>query len=283
MQIFSLNKRQGHFKLNTMHDDQFRQLLDEFNFSWSGYRKVRKSVKKRISRHMQELHCSSMMAYLDLIRHNTEVRQDCELRMTVSISRFFRDKQLWVGLEDDIIPGILKRHPKRLSIWSAGCARGEEVYSLKIVWHRLSQTYRNLPVLNITGTDKHPDYINKARAGEYTKGSLKEVTTELRDRYFNIRKGGHRFDVKLFVKADIDWKVQDIFVAPPGSGFDIIFLRNNLLTYYKEPLKEEGLGVVVKALAPRGWLIVGSHEKVPAIAKQLRRHHSIPWAYCWED
>ena len=216
-----------------MHDDQFRQLLDEFNLSWSGYRKVRKGVKKRISRHMQELKCPSMQTYLDLINQDETVRQECELMMTVSISRFFRDKQLWVGLEDDILPGILKRHPKILSVWSAGCARGEEVYSFKIVWDRLSQIYAHLPVLEITGTDKHPEYINKARAGEYTKGSLKEVTSEMREHYFDIRKSGQRFDVKSFVKAGIDWKAQDIFAASPGSGFDIIFLRNNLLTYYK--------------------------------------------------
>ncbi len=262
-----------------MHDDQFRQLLDRFDRSWSGYRKVRKGVKKRISRHMQDLNCSSMRAYLDLINQDEAVRQDCELKMTVSISRFFRDKQLWIGLEEDIIPGILKRRPERLYVWSAGCARGEEVYSLKIVWHRLSQTNTHLPVLDIIGTDKHPAYIHKARAGKYTKGSLKEVPSELLEHYFDIRKSGHRFDVKPFVKKDIDWKVQDIFAAPPGSGFDIIFLRNNLLTYYKEPLKEEGLGRVVKALAPKGWLLVGSHEKVPVIFTELKRHHSIPWAY----
>jgi chemotaxis methyl-accepting protein methylase len=263
-----------------MHDDQFRQLLDALDLAWSGYRKVRKGVKKRISRHMQELNCSSMQTYLELIQQNNEVRQACDLRMTVSISRFFRDKQLWVGLENDIIPTILERHPKKLQVWSAGCARGEEAYSLKIVWHRLSQTYANLPALDITGTDKHPDYINKARAGEYTKGSLKEVPTEMREHYFDIRKSGHRFDIKAFVKAGVDWKVQDIFAVPPGSGFDIIFLRNNLLTYYKAPLKEEGLGGIVKALAPKGWLIVGSHEKLSAGVPHFRRHPSIPWAYC---
>ncbi len=263
-----------------MHDDQFRQLLDKFDFSWSGYRKVRKGVKKRVSRHMQDLNCSSMKAYLDLINQDETVRQDCELRMTVSISRFFRDKQLWIGLEEDIIPAILKRQSKRLHVWSAGCARGEEVYSLKIVWHRLSQTHTHLPVLNITGTDKHPAYIHKARAGEYTKGSLKEIPPELLEHYFDIRKSGHRFDVKPFLREDIDWGVQDIFATPPGSGFDIIFLRNNLLTYHKAPLKEEGLGRVVQALASKGWLIVGSHEKLPATELNFKRHPAIPWAYC---
>jgi chemotaxis methyl-accepting protein methylase len=283
IQIFSLNNCQGHHKLNTMHDDQFRKLLDTFDFKWSGYRKVRKGVKKRISRHMQETNCPSMHGYLALIAQNETVRRECELRLTVSISRFFRDRQLWVGLEQDILPGIIKTQREKLRVWSAGCARGEEVYSLKIIWDCLKPTYAQLPVLEITASDKHPDYIEKARAGVYAKSSLKEVPTEMRERYFDIRKSGNRFDIKAFIKADIDWKVQDIFAEPPGAGFNIIFLRNNLLTYYKEPIIEEGLSRVSKALIPQGWLIVGSHEKLPVGASNFRRHESIPWAYQWED
>lgn len=265
-----------------MHDDQFRQLLNEFNFEWSGYRKVSKGVKKRISRHMQKLNCSGLQAYLDLITQNDAVRQECELRLTVSISRFFRDYQLWVELQKNLLPGILKPHRNRLRVWSAGCARGEEVYSFKILWDRLKHSYVNLPVLEIIATDKHPDYIDQARVGRYAHSSLKEVPPDMRERFFKIRKSGPRFQIRSFVKAGIEWRVQDLFAEPPGVDFNIIFLRNNLLTYYKAPLREEGLSRVSKALIPHGWLVVGSHEKLPAGAPIFRRHHSIPWAYCRE-
>ena len=274
-----MNCRRGWLTIKFMDDDQIRQLLDGFGRAWAGYRKVRKGVKKRISRHMQELNCPDMMAYLDLLGHNPAVRKECELRMTVSISRFFRDRKFWVDLEEQILPGMLAAQPRRVKVWSAGCARGEEVYSFKIVWERLKLKCAHLPALEITGIDKHPGYIEKAKAGVYAASSLKEVPAEMRQHYFDINKNGRRFDVKPFVKAGITWKVQDIFAGPVGSGFDIIFLRNNLLTYYKEPLKEAGLKCVVRALAPDGWLIVGSHEKMPAAAANLRRHHSIPWAY----
>ncbi|MGD2100447.1 MAG: CheR family methyltransferase [Desulfobacterales bacterium] len=223
-----------------------------------------------------------MQAYLDLIAQNNIVRQECELRIMVSISRFFRDRHLWAGLETDILPAVIKSQQRQVRVWSAGCGRGEEVYSLKIVWDRLGQTYPHLPGLTIIGTDKHPDYIKMARAGVYTPGSLKELPPDLRGQYFDARKGGNRFCIKAFVKADIDWKVRDILAEPPGTAFNIVFLRNNLLTYYKEPLKEEGLSRVSKALIPKGWLIVGSHEKLPAGALNFRRHGSIPWAYCRE-
>ena len=262
-----------------MDDDQFRQLLDRFDYSWTGYRKVRKGVKKRISRHMQELSCPNIKVYLDLLDENDMARQESERRMTVSISRFFRDRKLWHDLEKEILPRMIQIEKKILRVWSAGCARGEEVYSFKIVWDRFIRKFAHAPDLVLTATDIHPDYIEKAREGIYTKSSLKEVSRDIREHYFEIRKSGHHFEEKAFLKKGLDWKVQDIFADPPGSAFDIIFLRNNLLTYYKEHKKKEGLNKVIKALAPDGWLIVGSHEKMPAGALNLERHNFIPWAY----
>lgn len=270
-------KRRHKFKI--MDDDQFRQLLDWFDYSWSGYRKVRKGVKKRISRHMRELKCPNIAAYLESLNKSDELQQECAKRMTVSISRFLRDRQLWHDLEDHVLPRMIERERKALRIWSAGCARGEEVYSFKIVWDRLNEKYQQLPEIEIVATDMHPDYIDKARAGVYAKSSMKEVPREVREHYFDIGKSGNRFDIKAAFKKGIEWKVQDIFSDPPGSAFDMIFLRNNLLTYYKAHLKIEGLKRVLKALAPDGWLIVGSHEKLPSAVSNLQRHHSIPWAY----
>jgi chemotaxis protein methyltransferase CheR len=262
-----------------MDDDQFRQLLDWFDFSWSGYRKVRKGVKKRISRHMQELKCSNINAYLNLLNQNAELRQECEKRMTVSISRFLRDRQLWYVLENDILPRMIESEKKALRVWSAGCARGEEVYSFKILWDRLNKKYGQLPEIEMVATDIHAGYIEKAKVGVYSKSSLKEVQPEIREHYFDVRKSGNRFAIKAAFKEGIDWMVQDIFSNPPGSAFDIIFLRSNLLTYYKAHLKIEGLKSVLKALAPDGWLIVGSHEKLPSTVSNMQRHNSIPWAY----
>jgi len=265
--------------MRIMDDNQFRQLLDEFNFSWAGYRKVRKGVKKRITRHMQEVNCPNIKVYLDLVNKSAEMRQECEKRMTVSISRFFRDRQLWHDLEADVLPRLVEREKKTLRVWSAGCARGEEVYSFKIVWDRLKEKYEQLPEIEIAATDMHPDYIEKARAGIYAKSSLKEIPQEVRGRYFDIKKNGNRFGIKAVFKNGIDWKVRNIFSNSPEFAFDIIFLRNNLLTYYKEHLKAEGLKRVIKALVPDGWLIVGSHEKVPAAISNMQRYNSIPWAY----
>jgi chemotaxis protein methyltransferase CheR len=87
-----------------MDDTSFIRLLEYFNLSWSGYRKVRKGVKKRIARHMQALNLSSMDDYLKLIDKDEDVRKKCFWHLTVSISRFYRDRHLWERLGREILP-----------------------------------------------------------------------------------------------------------------------------------------------------------------------------------
>jgi chemotaxis methyl-accepting protein methylase len=263
-----------------MDDLQFRQLLDYFQYSWAGYRKVRKSVKKRISRHMQNLNCLNIEAYLDLIRQNAQEHQECERRMTVSISRFFRDRKLWLDLEKEILPQLLAIEKDILKVWSAGCARGEEVYSFMMIWDRLKTSQKRLPKLEFTATDMQPEYIEKAQDGIYARSSLKEVGDEFRDIYFDKKKGGNRYDVKAWLKENITWQVRNILSAPPDTGFHIIFLRNNLLTYYRYRLMKNPLSKILKSLNPGGWLIIGSHEKLPDDESSgFTRNPATPWAY----
>jgi chemotaxis methyl-accepting protein methylase len=262
-----------------VNDHQFRQLLDNFQYSWAGYRKVRKGVKKRISRHMQELKCPNVETYLDLLRNNVQDRQECERRMTVSISRFFRDRKLWLDLENEILPELLEAEKETLKVWSAGCARGEEIYSFRIVWERLKTRFEHLPGLEMTATDMHPEYIEKALAGIYTKSSLKEIPEEMRDVYFDMKKGGNRYDLKPMFRKKIIWQTQNMFSNPPGSGFHIIFLRNNLLTYYQNHLIKKPFAKILQSLNPGGSLIIGSHENLPDESSGLTRNPSTPWAY----
>lgn len=246
-----------------MDDQQFRQLLNRFGFSWKGYRKVRKGVKKRINRHMKELGCRDMAAYLAELEKEDESRRHCELLLTVSISRFFRDRKFWITLEKKLLPDLIRKKRKSIKVWTAGCASGEEVYSFRIVWDRLQKSIAQVPELEIVATDINPVYIDRARAGIYSPSSLKEVKEEFQTIYFR-RKGVKKlYKVKASLGRDIRWKIHHLLSDPPALDFDIIFLRNNVLTYYEDRLKEEAFKKVLKSLAPDGLLIIGSHEELP--------------------
>ena len=246
-----------------MDDQQFRQLLNRFGFSWSGYRKVRKGVKKRIRKHMNALGCYNITTYLTELDKSDEVRKKCELLLTVSISRFFRDREFWKSLEKKYLPDLIDKNVEKINVWSAGCACGDEVYTFKIIWDRLKNSFAHLPKLEVIATDINPDYLEKARAGIYSSSSLKEVTEEFQSTYFIKKKGKKLFEVNASLKKDITWKTHHLLSDPPGSKFDVIFLRNNVLTYYENLLKKKAFRKILEVLAPHGFLIIGSHEHLP--------------------
>jgi len=252
-----------------MNDQQFRQLLNRFGLSWDGYRKVRKGVKKRICRHMHELGCRTMQEYFFALDQNKDARQDCERLMTVSISRFFRDRGLWRTLENEILPAIIKGNKKRVKVWSAGCACGEEVYSLAILWHTLGGCFQHMPELQLLATDMNPVYLNKARIGIYSRSSLKEVPEAVRTRYFKCWMKKQTYAVAERLKEGIVWQGHNLLADPPGTDFQLVFLRNSLLTYYEDELKEPAFQKVLDSLAQHAFLIIGTHEKIPPATQGL--------------
>jgi len=208
-----------------MDDDQFKLILDRFGYSWSGYRKVRKGVKKRIVRHMQKIGCRDVNEYTANLTDSADLHSDCEKLLTVSISRFFRDKKLWEGLERQILPELLNDFKGSIQILSAGCARGEEIYSLKIVWDLLN----NPAGLTLNAVDLNPEYISAAKTGVYNRGSLKELSPELISTYFSPVRGRHRFEIIPELKADISWQVGNLADGLPVSNYHLNFARKSAL------------------------------------------------------
>ncbi len=262
-----------------MDDQQFRQLLDHFGYSWRGYRKVRKGVKKRIRRHMYQLGCRDVSTYLLKLDKNEDARLQCEQIMAVSISRFFRDRKLWETLEKEILPELIEKHRKKIAVWSVGCACGEEVYSLKILWGRLINFRTNVPELEITATDMNPEYLQRAKAAIYPSSSLKEVPNHFRLIYFREKKGGKHYEVKTSLKKGIKWFTHHLRSDPPEAQFHLIFLRNNLLTYYQDEFKNSAFEKVMNCIAAGGFLIIGCHENLPFESQNLLSFSSLPYVF----
>jgi chemotaxis methyl-accepting protein methylase len=317
-----------------MDDNQFRILLEYLQYSWPGYRKVRKGVKKRIHRHMQQLGCRNVMDYLKILDLEPGAHHECELLMTVSISRFFRDRRLWEMLKNRWLPDMIANDPPGLKVWSAGCACGEEAYSFKIIWELLGQQFEHLPALDLLATDRHPNYLERARSGIYNRSCLKEAISFLKNRilvqgrggaefsrgagfpvrsnsfcesqtggileyfeelkrgtnkdigpkdifeiasdpdwreiYFESRKGSWQYAIKDHLKSRIRWEIHHLPTDSPGRGFDIIFLRNNVLTYYRQEAQKKTLTGILNSLSPGGLLIIGCHEALPFQPQSLR-------------
>jgi chemotaxis protein methyltransferase CheR len=257
-----------------MKDSNFLELLTRLGLSWAGYRQVRKGVKRRISRHMQRLSLRTIGEYLLELEENPEVREETWRLLAVPISRFFRDVALWQSLERSVLPAVLARGGGRRRVWSAGCARGEEAYSFAIVWRSVATHWAQAPELELWATDINPALLAEAQSGVYPASSLREVAEPWRAACFE-RLGESSFAVVATLKTGIRWRVHDLLSEnPPGSDFQVIFLRNSLLTYYNETLQKAALERIAQSLAPGGVLVVGSHEKLPyeSLGLRLYRH-----------
>lgn len=268
--------------IDMLSDDDFRLLLDRLDRPWSGFRKVRKSVKKRLRRHMENLQCLTIEDYLRRIGADPAARGECEQRMIVTISRFFRDRRLWDQLQTRILPSLAARFPYGLAAWSAGCANGEEPYSLSMIWEAAEASMPEPVDLRILATDAQPSCLQRAREGCYPVSSLKQVPEGFKKQWFQKAPGSRRWRIDGRLSERIRWQVHQLLEPPPQGEFHIILLRNNLMTYYRGERLQTAFNSILDHLADGGAIILGSHEQLPANHPPLTREPSCPWVYWCE-
>jgi chemotaxis methyl-accepting protein methylase len=195
------------------------------------------------------------------------VEREARRLMDVSISRFFRDGPLWQMLGEEILPSLIAEHPGGVRAWSAGCALGQEAYSLRILWALLAEKTTSMPPLELWATDVNPAYLERANEGIYPAGALARVPAEAMARFFRPA-GRASFRVVDALPEGIRWQVHDLTAdPPPARDFHIVFLRNNLLTYYRGVIVEAALPAIVDSLAPGGILVIGQKERLPDFMK----------------
>ena len=218
---------------------------------------------------MKTLGCEDFEMYLLALDNDRKLKDQCEVLMTVSISRFFRDRGFWETLENQILPEIIHKNRENIKVWFAGCACGEEVFSFAILWDRLQDRFQALPDLEVLATDLNPVYLTRARLGLYGRSSLKEVPADIQSKYFKRQGETDQYRIAGSLERGISWRCHNLLHEPPDRNFHLIFLRNNLLTYYEEELKTPAFQKVIDCLVPGGFLIVGSHEKPPLETNDL--------------
>lgn len=256
-----------------MDDHSFKLILAFFELSWPGYRRVRKGVKKRLSRHMRECGCRNVPEYLWLLGESPAAKKTAEKLLTVSISRFLRDPEVWTALEACLASRLAEASARVFTrpfqAWSAGCSCGEEVYSLKILWTRLERRFPDLPPLVVWAGDANPEVLEKAERGVYPRSSVRNLSAEiLEEAFISTSK---KFAVRPSLKTGIRWLRHDFMLEPPPAwDLDLIFLRNNLLTYYLPPMMMPAFSRILAALKTGGLLVIGLKEAAPIPGLPLR-------------
>ena len=250
--------------------------LPGLRMRWAGFRKVRRQVCRRIARRMSELGLSQVEEYRQRLVDNPDEWDVLRRLCRVTISRFFRDRGVFASLGTDVLPSIARSAQEtadaNIRVWSAGCASGEEAYSLQIAW--MLEIAPSAPPLRIIATDIDEGLLERARRGVFRESSLREMPEGLRTRAFRTISGG--YEILNMFRKDILFVAQDITRQMPDELFHIILCRNLVFTYCDEPLQRVVLEGMIDRLEPGGYLVIGSHERLPADAPKAIALHSQP-------
>ena len=240
-------------------------LLPRLHLRWPGFRRVRKQVCKRFQRRFTELGLDNADAYRDYLRQHPEELSVADYLCRITISRFNRDRSVFVYLADHVLPelgaGALAQGTTRLTAWSVGCASGEEPYTLALVWHFL--VARQLPdlELHILGTDIDAILLGRAKQARYSRGSLKELPEQWLESAFEDTDDGYR--LKRIITDYVRFERHDIRTGPLNGGFDMVLCRNLAFTYFADDLQLTSAEVLHQSLRDGGALVLGKHEKLP--------------------
>jgi len=196
------------------------------------------------------------------VKNDNTIQNECRILLTIPISRFFRNRELWHIISGRVLPELPAQYQNILHIWTAGCAAGEEVYSLKMLILWMEEKGIHLPRIIITATDLNEHTLKRTEKGIYIKSSVKEVPDPFISRYLNHQRKGNFYRIKNSLKTDISWKHHNINDNPPADNYDMVFARNNLLTYCSCKNQQKGLQNIERCLKPGGFLIIEKNEKL---------------------
>jgi chemotaxis protein methyltransferase CheR len=245
----------------SMHFDEFlRDAAPLLGLQWRPFK--RRGIKRRVEHRITQIGLSNFEEYLLKIKKDPTEQNHLSKILTVTISRFFRDQDVFYTISHSIIPTLLgEKNKKDFKIWSIGCASGEEPYSLSILWKERFEKIWPQIYLSILATDIDEKLLKRAKEGRYKKSSLKEVSEDILKGYFKMDNGFYILDQA--VREHIEFKRHDILHEEPFSWMDIVFCRNLAFTYFSKESQIEVLKKIAGSLREKGYLVIGKDESLP--------------------
>lgn len=233
---------------------------------WEGFRRVRGQVCKRLGRRLKGLGLPDAAAYRARLEADPAEWEVLDSLCRVTISRFYRDHRVFDVLREDLLPAVLRdardRGEQVFRVWSAGCASGEEPYTVAVLFRfGLAPAFPGLK-LELLATDADEALLERARRGCYPPGTLRELPSEWAAKVFTRTEEGEQC-LAPELRAEPTFRRQDLRAELPAGPFHLVLCRNVAFTYFAPPLQREVLARLLERLVPGGLLVIGSHESLP--------------------
>ena len=234
------------------------------SFDFRNYKRA--TLRRRIERRMVERSCETVADYNALLERDPAEFDALISSMLIKVTSFFRDPEMWEELAEKVIPQLLvdKRDGEELRVWSAGCATGEEAYSLAILLAEAMGTAYPDQELKIFGTDVDQAAIAAARRGVYPSSGMQAVSAERRKRWF-IQEGTD-WSVRKEIRRSVVFGVNNLVDDAPISRLDLLLCRN-VFIYLDTQLQKRVLTRFHYGLRRHGVLVLGKSELIPFAAR----------------
>lgn len=235
----------------------FLQLRIRTGHDFSNYK--RGTIVRRIERRLGLRELSDLRAYANYLREYPAEVQALMKDLLISVTNFFRDAESIEALAKNVIPKIFaeKDAEESVRIWVAGCATGEEAYSIAILFSEYLTRHDRVPNIQIFATDLDDDAIAIAREGFYRDSEVADISPERLRRFFNREGNGYR--VRREIRESILFAIHNVIKDPPFSHLDFVSCRN-LLIYLNRTAQARALEIFHFALNPSGYLLLGASE-----------------------
>jgi len=215
-------------------------------------------LKRRLAVRMRALGLRLYGEYLKVLEKDSGEMAVLLDKLTINVTQFFRDPEVFIVFENDILPQMLSSGMKKISVWSAGCSSGEEPYSIAI---SIEETAEKLGIkgfdYEIHATDIDEAIIYKAIEGKYEGHTLDNVAASRRNKYF-IKDGGF-YRIKDSIKKKVKFIRANLMKPYLKEQFDFVFCRN-VITYFSRELQKNVLLYFHEALKKGGIFFMGKTE-----------------------
>jgi two-component system CheB/CheR fusion protein len=242
-------------------------LLDQhFGIDFSRYKLT--TVSRRLERRVSLKGLPDMAAYLEELRSNPVEQSALYQDLLIGVTRFFRDPEAFASIEQTVIPEILSKVPasEQIRVWVAGCATGEEAYSIALLFHEhMSRVGRPIN-LKVLATDMHRTSLDAASTGIYGRDQLAHVDPDRRARYFVETNAG--FQVSSDLRQLVVFAPHNVMKDAPFTRMHLITCRN-LLIYLRPDVQRNVLSLFHFGLASGGILVLGASETAGALSHEF--------------
>ena len=244
---------------STFYQELLQQLKTRHEIDFTGYKES--TINRRISRRLALCDCQSIEAYLHYIENKRDEINALFHDLLIGVTEFFRDPEVFEALKTQVKELLLKKTSrKNVRIWVAGCATGQEAYTISILFHECAKELHFDNNIVIYATDAHNKSLAKASAGIYALNELKGLSQEQIKRYFT-RQSDDEYKIAKQYRKPIVFAQHNLLEDPPLVNMDFISCRN-VLIYFKNAAQKKLLHKFNFALNSNGLLLLGKSEGV---------------------